>query len=33
VLEIDAASTANGAHVFQGEFSSGNHEQWLPGTP
>jgi endoglucanase len=33
VLEIDAASTANGARVFQGEYSSGNHEQWLPGTP
>lgn len=33
VLEIDASSTANGARVFQGEYSSGNHEQWLPGTP
>ncbi len=33
VLEIDAASTANGARVFQGEYTSGNHEQWLPGTP
>jgi hypothetical protein len=33
VLEINAASTANGALVFQSEYTSGTHEQWLPGTP
>ncbi|MDF3056381.1 MAG: carbohydrate-binding protein [Rariglobus sp.] len=33
VLEINGASTANGARVYQGEYSSGTHEQWLPGTP
>lgn len=33
VLEIDGASTANGARVYQGEFDAGAHEQWQPASP
>lgn len=33
VLEINGASTANGARVYQGEYDGGNHEQWFPTNP
>ncbi|MET0262516.1 MAG: RICIN domain-containing protein [Rariglobus sp.] len=33
VMEVNGASTANGALIYQKEYAGGTHQQWLIGAP